>query len=172
MTFKDKNGREWSIKLDAPICREVKQLGLDLVDLKRDPIAILSFDPLLLADVGWLLVRDEATAAGITSDQFQKGLDGDANSRLLDAITEAVVNFSPAGARSFVRSQLQANEETQRKGEEMAIQKLTTEQPKMLKAMERMIDRRMEKALSELESTDPSNTSDSMSPTSSMAGTE
>lgn len=155
-TFTDLNNKEWTIRLDGPTVREVRKLGVDFVDLKSDPIAKLTLDPLLLADVAWVLCRDQATTGGLDSDQFQRALDGETNTRLIEALKEAIVTFSPAGARSLARSRLEQNEQTQKNAETLTIRKLTENQPRILTAMERRVDKEMEKILNDLESIDPS----------------
>lgn len=153
--FTDRHSREWQIDLDAPTLRKIKsEHGIDLVELKSDPIAQLASNPLLLADVAWSLCR--AQAGEQTIDDFQCGLGGEENTRLLDAIAEAVVNFFPVGRQSFAASQLAQNADLQRKAEESAIRQMNDPKTtaKILQAMQTASEKEMNRILASLDDTE------------------
>lgn len=66
-TFKDRNGKPWTIDLDAYLIRDVRKAcdGLDLAALNGEAYDKLDADPVLLVDVLWILCASQANAASI-----------------------------------------------------------------------------------------------------------
>lgn len=115
--FKDKQGRVWTLELNAPLIRRIHQtLGVNLVDLKSDPIVQLETEAMKLVDVIWMIVAGEAQKLGVTEEEFGASCAGgtgefnDSGEEIsvidnaLEALADAVVNFSPSGRRSLMRS--------------------------------------------------------------------
>jgi len=154
-TFKDKQGREWTIALDVPLCRETQKLGVDFLNLKVDPIAKVSMDPLLLADVLWACCKSQASSLEITQDDFQKSLGGDEFDAAIASIKEAIVHFRPESQRAAVLEQLKQNEKVQSEGFDLAISKIETDRPRIRAAMQKLVDKEFDNIIAGLESSVP-----------------
>ena len=79
-TFKDNAGRTWSLTLNVWTVKKVRDLlAVDLLDLgesgnKPGLLVRLISDPVLLVDVLYVVCKDQADAAGITDEQFGRGI--------------------------------------------------------------------------------------------------
>jgi hypothetical protein len=102
-SFKDTNGREWIIKLDAPKIRDVRQeCHVDLIAVDGVAFQQLADDPVLLVDALWVLCR--AQAGGITPTQFGEALVGDAITAATDALLAAILDFTPTRQRTILQT--------------------------------------------------------------------
>lgn len=96
-SFKDSNGREWMLRLDAPTIRAIRQsLDVNLASFDGPTFARLGSDPCLLVDVLWLMCREQAQPIGVTDEQFGRSLVADSLEAGSDALLEAIVDFSPS----------------------------------------------------------------------------
>ena len=153
-TFTDNTGRPWSVAINVDALKRVKTL-LDVnllevaegkvVDGKVVPGGLLerlTSDPILLCDVIYAVCKPEADAKEISDEDFGRAMAGDAIDVATTALLEDLVDFFPQGRRQLLRKALGKL----RKLESMAMQ-----------AAERKLDgpeleRRMEKALAEIDS--------------------
>lgn len=135
-SFTDKNGTEWTIALDAPLVKRVRDVcGVMLTDLRSDPFLKLSSDVILLVDVLWLLCEDQAKEQSITSEQFGKSITDEQIDSAAGALVVAVANFCPTSRRSLLRSLLASNEQMQTDAMKMAINDLEENRGKLTQAM-------------------------------------
>jgi hypothetical protein len=89
-SFKDTNGKEWSVKIDAPKIREVRSIcSLDLVAQDGSAFQKLADDVVLLVDTLWVLCREQAN--GVT--ECSLALVGDAIEAAAKALTDAMLDF-------------------------------------------------------------------------------
>lgn len=133
--FRDKTGRTWALELNAPLIRKIQQtLGVNLVDLKADPIGQIETDPLLFVDVLWMIV--EADAGDVTDEEFGRALAGEA---VIDAageaMAEAIVNFSPSGKRSLIRSLREQNRKVQDQASSLTLAKAAAKGERIAEAI-------------------------------------
>lgn len=100
--FKDTNGREWLVKIDAPKIKDVrKELQFDLMaDTAGQK---LYEDNILLVDVLWVLCRTQANDLQLTDVQFGESLVGDPIDHATAAMLEALADFFPSRKRSLLR---------------------------------------------------------------------
>ena len=102
-TFRDENGRQWTLAVNVASVRRVRSLaGIDLPGLFGDemkPLAALLSDPCKLVDVLWVLAAKQAAAAGVTEESFAEGLLGDSLQAATEALLEELVDFFPDRAR-------------------------------------------------------------------------
>lgn len=150
-SFKDKNGKEWTIKLDSPKIRQIREdcNGLDLVDGDGKSYDQLYDDPLLLCDVLWILVKPQADLANIQGEQFFEAVTGDAFDEALKAILKAITDFFPSQRRALLETVAAKNAKIREMGITRAIQKLddpNLEQRAVAK-LEADMDEALEKAL-------------------------
>lgn len=147
-TFTDLVGREWTIRLDAPLVKRVKEIcGIMLTDLRSDPFLKLSSDPILLVDVLWLLCEDQAKQRAITDQEFGKSISDEQIDSAASALVVAVANFCPTSRRSLLRSLLAKNEQMQTDAMRMALADLGENQEQMTAAMAKRTKNELKKLL-------------------------
>lgn len=95
--FRDNLGREWMVELNISAVRRVRdRLGVEI--LTKDPLSMLNAvldNPMTLCDVLFVLVEDQAKAAGVTDEEFGRGLGGDSLEAGARAFLDSVVGFTP-----------------------------------------------------------------------------
>lgn len=117
-TFKDTSHKasEWDCAITVATIRRVHgatELNLaNICEGEPSPLARLTTDAMLFADVLWHVIRPQAESRGIDKETFEGLLDGSTAERAFDAFWEAVTLFfqsrnQPATARA-IRTQLQA----------------------------------------------------------------
>jgi hypothetical protein len=100
-SFKDSNGREWMVKLDGPLIKEVKS-ALDFDLLADDAYSKLATDDLLLVDTLWVLCRPQANCTDV---EFGQALaNGDVIEQAAQALISARLAFFRPGKRSLLSS--------------------------------------------------------------------
>lgn len=106
--FKDNAGRSWAVAVNVNSIKRVKSIAqVNLLEaVEGELIAKLADDPILLCGVLWALVEPEATAAGVSDEQFGEGLAGDAIDLATAALLEEIVDFFPSGKRELMKKAL------------------------------------------------------------------
>ena len=109
--FTDRLGRDWTLDITVhDIIQVRKGLGIDLFNAFAGDYAVYSAivsDVEKLVGVAYILCRDQITRAGLTEEDFGKGVAGDSLRGLADAFSEALVDFFPnARGRDVVRATL------------------------------------------------------------------
>jgi len=101
--FVDAIGRDWSVEINVPAMKRVKELtGKHLGKLLENECALFSeitSDPILFADVLRAICAPQITDRDLTAEQFEESLAGDAAERAAEAFWGAVVDFSPSRIR-------------------------------------------------------------------------
>lgn len=109
-TFKDSTGAEWRVALNAGVLGDLKRdAGFDLgkAAAAGDRLGEILFgEPGTIADVVWVLVRDQAERAGLTAEKFAYLLDADTLDRAAVAVAEAVIDFFHRGRAAQMKAQL------------------------------------------------------------------
>lgn len=110
-TFTDNQGREWHLELTIPEARRIRKLlGIDILNFDA-ALPQLSADPILLCDVLFLLVEEQATRQQVTDDQFGSALVGQALESAADAFVEALINFFPPRRQKLLQTMQQTARE-------------------------------------------------------------
>lgn len=117
-TFKDAVGRGWSIDIN---CWTIKLLrNAEIVNLSCPPgeamarLGDLLADPVKTVEALWVLVQDAAAKPGITAEQFDAAMWGDAMESACRALTHELVEFQPgAEVRAALRALIAAGEQVQ-----------------------------------------------------------
>ncbi len=96
--FKDRAGRSWSIKVDLGVLRAVKEShGIDLQRVATDPRVLEVIDDhCALAEILGIILAAQLELAGVTSEDFESALDGEALLAATLAIVRAIRDFLPA----------------------------------------------------------------------------
>lgn len=125
-SFKDANGKTWTVQLDAPTIKAVRdELKIDLVDSKGTTFSQLADDPITLVDVLWVICREQASAAGITDEQFGRALVGDPIEQATGALLDAICDFFPQAKRKLLAMMRERDKVIRDKGMELAIAKIS-----------------------------------------------
>lgn len=161
--FKDTNGREWLVKIDAPLVKAVRAAlgGFDL--LGDEAFSKLAADDVLLVDTLWVLCRGQAN--GLTDVEFGQALGGQAIEEAGDALTQARRDFFRPRKRSLLRSL--EDEQAAILSDGMALAQQKVANPELRKNLLQKVEAEMDKALSAI-LTGP--TSASSSPASAESG--
>lgn len=90
-------GHDWAVNVTASTIRNVKAAtGINLCDaIDGSLFAKLSDDPGTLADVLFVVCKQQATERGITDERFGESLAGDAIEKASSALIEAIILFFP-----------------------------------------------------------------------------
>jgi hypothetical protein len=139
-TFKDSNGREWTIKLDPPTVLRIRSTtcdvpnckhlqnggctGVDLADLTGETQRQLRRDIVLLVNTLYLICQPEAQRQGVTDEQFGASLVGDAIRRATIAMDEAIADFFPEETRKILIAMCAKDAEVKQLGMELALKKI------------------------------------------------
>jgi hypothetical protein len=145
-TFKDINGKEWAVRLDAPLIKILRTvLKFDIVN--DEEFQRLGNDAVLLTDTLYLLCRDQAP--GITEEDFCKAIgDGDVLGNAEQALEVAYLNFSPPRKRSMIASLRKEQGEILSEGMELAKTKVTD--GKLRKGFLDKLEAEMDQAISKV----------------------
>ena len=117
--FFDSDNREWTIKITSWEVRLVRErvgiLLTNLMEEKAQLLADLFSDTVLLVDVLWAILEEDATKREITLRQFAMSLAGDSVLVARIALVEGIIDFfddpeTRAGVRDVLRKMLQIGE--------------------------------------------------------------
>lgn len=123
--FKDKTGHDWSVELDVLKIEEVQDdHGIRLTDLERDPLLKIRTDPAVIYSVMLVLCRDERERLGLSREDFLKRMPVPQDA-MLEALSEAIINFFPSGRHSHVREVLAMMDVMSLKSDEIATSKMS-----------------------------------------------
>ena len=155
-SFKDQNGKQWTIALDAPTIRAVRAEcdGLDLADLEGKSFAKLVDDPCLLVDVLWILCRKQAETAKISDELFGASLVGDAIDAATNAMLESIADFFPHKKRELLKLIVKKSESLRNGAMADAMERLNNPEleRKLLAGMKHKIESDIEKVLTRFNS--------------------
>jgi len=160
--FKDNNGGEWSVKLDAPTILDIRAAG-DPDFLKGDPtetIARLEADPVLLCGVIWVLCKKQATERSMSQEQFYSNLVGDAIESASNAFLDALLFFTPSRDRELMEVRAAKNKAILAKAREKALAKISD--PALETAILAEIDAKLDAAIGQMLSSSATNLPESL----------
>ena len=107
--FKDNEGREWQVAVNVATVKRVRDLtGTDLLTaLDGKLFEQLVSDPVLLCDVVYALCKPQADKAGVTDEEFGRGMGGDAIDNAVSALLPELVDFFPSPRRAILKKALE-----------------------------------------------------------------
>lgn len=133
-TFKDAEGREWSVRITTGGLTAVREAtGVKIGDLLGSQLAgfkALVSDIEQLVNVVWVLVRSQHP--GVTDEQFGAALGGDAVEDLASAFYQAVVDFSPRQSRRPLLAVMTKAAEVEAKAAELMMRKVAAIDPEKM----------------------------------------
>lgn len=93
-SFKDKEKRDWSIKIDYLIVEAIEEkIGFNILQL-TSPAEAAKLTGSKLLNVYWLLCEQQANDRKMSREDFVRSLDGDAVEAAGAATENALINFS------------------------------------------------------------------------------
>lgn len=130
MTWKDKNGREWSTAVTVTTVKRVQDLaGVLLTDaVDTDLVERMFGDPMLLSRVLYSVCLPQADKIGVTVDDFGELLAGDTIDIACDSLMRDIINFFPSRRRISVERIWTAAQKVETERIKLLDAKLTTEQ--------------------------------------------
>jgi hypothetical protein len=119
-TFADNLGRTWYVAVNVTTIRRVRAaLDVDLYQLVDDGMQALGrlvADPVQLADVLYVLCKDDADSKNISDEDFGRALAGDAITSAAEALVEELIDFFPdERSRAALRRVIAAGREVRTK---------------------------------------------------------
>jgi hypothetical protein len=119
-TFADNLGRTWYVAINVATIRRVRAaLDVDLYQLVDDgmqELGKLVSDPVRLADVLYVLCKEDAETKDITDEDFGRALGGDAITAAAEALVEELVDFFPEErSRAALRRVIEAGRQVRTK---------------------------------------------------------
>lgn len=151
--FADQRGRTWRLELNYSLAKRLRDVtSLDFVNYQdgKALLAIHDSDEKLV-QVLWLMCEVQAVAAGITEEDFGSGLGGDALEQGIEALEQALINFSrPARRQAMQAIRDKAHElvtaQTELTATKIRSPKMTQLMATKIQQVSEEIDRRMEEA--------------------------
>lgn len=157
--FKDANGAEWALQLDAPTILAVREEG-DPDFLKGDPAATITrmdADPVLLCGVIWVMCKKQAESRGVKQEQFYGNLVGDAIDRAADGFLDSLLFFTRSRDRDLLKARAETNRRIVELATATALEKIND--PALTQQAVDKINESIDAALGTLSSRSPSATS-------------
>lgn len=129
-TFKDKDGREWNVALDAPKIMQIRAecdprfLLNDAAD--ENTYDRLDADSVLLCRVIFILCREQRQSREITEEAFYSTVigNGDAIDAATEAMLQAILAFTRGRARTLLETLAQKQTNVQRLLSEKALARI------------------------------------------------
>lgn len=147
-SFKDNEGREWTISINVTSIKKIKasSLAVDLLDIMDGKLMNrFADDPILFIDVIWLLCEEQAQKLGVTDEEFGRGMAGDALDKASEAFLEELVDFFPKSKRDPLKTVLRKSVLMQDLIMQRAI--LSLEKPEVEAMLLEKTDREVQKAI-------------------------
>jgi len=164
--FVDQRGRTWRLELNYSLAKRLREVtGLDFVNYQdgKALLAIHDSDEKLV-QVLWLLCEPQATEASVGEEEFGTGLGGDALEQAIEALEQALINFSRPARRQAMQAIRDKAHELVAAQTDLAATKLRS--PKVKQLMEAkmqevsdQIDRQIDAAMQTLSTSGNSVTS-------------
>lgn len=112
-SFVDNKGRSWTLEVNCytlGLVRKATDVDLSKLDPER---GLLLADPVRLCGVLWALVEEQAKAAGVTAEDFGRGLSGQSIAEATEALFAAVVDLFPSSAREALNRAFEVGRQVQ-----------------------------------------------------------
>mgnify|MGYP000196264649 CR=1 FL=1 len=146
-SFKDTEGREWQVAIDAISGMRVRNecdkeflLGDD--EAEATTLQRLGKDRLQRLMVIQLLCDSQRVSRNLSVEQFWDALhDGDTVAAAGDALTQAIVNFTPPHKRSLLQAMVDKQREVEARGAELGAAQLND--PAMNQKLDSLLQERL-----------------------------
>jgi hypothetical protein len=137
--FKDCNGDEWRVQLDAfAIADAKKETGIDLADLSAGGWLAVATDASAVGRVLAVVCSEEIKSRKMTAKDFARKVRGEAIQRGRDALIEEAVDFFPPSEWSAIRANLSKRTKQAAQSEAMEVAKNQANLIPLLEAFTRL----------------------------------
>ena len=123
--FTDRHGQKWQPDCNVTTGRRLRrELKLDVFSLLTDQdstLARLADDIALCVDALWILCEDQATARGLTDEDFGRAIDAERYGEVQNALVSALVDFTPPARRPALAALWITVQKFQKDGTERAV---------------------------------------------------
>ena len=127
-SFIDESKRTWEINITIGMIKRVlKLLKVDLLELDKGTpplLTRLSTDLMLLVDVIWVLIMDQAALVNVTDEEFGMALNGPAVGAAQEAFYEELVLFFQGLGRKHLAVAVQTQTKIINQAVELAAEKM------------------------------------------------
>lgn len=107
--FTDSQGRTWPLSISYATCKRIQsQCDINILDVAQidHTIGRMRLDNLLVGDIVLCLCSAECTARGISLDNFQDSLDGEALDCASSALLEGLASFFRRGQKGKLLTEM------------------------------------------------------------------
>ncbi len=108
-SFIDSLGRTWPLTISYATCKKIlNQCDINILDVAQidQTIGRMRLDNLLIGDIVLCLCSPECTARGISMDNFQDSLDGEALDSASNALLEGLASFFRRGQKGKLLTEM------------------------------------------------------------------
>lgn len=149
-TFKDAEGREWIVRVDAPTIQDIRSAhNIDLADIgDGETWRRLAGDLVLQVDILHVVLREQSEKRNLSARDFAAGLVGDALGAGWEALLGAISDFFPPQRRLLWTAQCRLNQSLMEKAVTRARGRI--EDPRLEEAVLETIDQDLERRLRQL----------------------
>jgi len=159
--FTDNEDRTWRVEINIGAVKEIRgTLEVDLLDMGGGMLAAMIDDPVALCDMLYVLCRSQAEVAGVSDEDFGRGLRGDTIDAASAAFLEELTDFFPSRRRRMMQAAMEKLEALQDKATERTMAMLEGDH------LDRILDEQVDKSLSGVASSGDGSTSSPASPVS------
>jgi hypothetical protein len=152
--FTDQRGRTWRLELNYSLAKRLRDVtGLDFVNY-HDGKALLAVhdDDEKLVQVIWLLCEAQAKESQVAEEDFGSGLGGDSLEQAIEALEQALINFSRPARRQALEAIRDKAHELVAARTELATSKIRSDKVQQLmqakiQQVSDQIDRQIEQAM-------------------------
>lgn len=99
LTFKDRENREWEVKLDVGMIEDIKdETGVDLDDLMKEKSKMSEMifaETRKLVEIMYVICKEQINKIPLTPREFAKGFDRQTLDSASDAFLNALILFYP-----------------------------------------------------------------------------
>jgi len=142
--FTDNTGRKWLVEINISAVKNVRGLlNLDLLDLGHETLATMVDDPVALCDVLYVLCREQARAAGVSDEDFGRGMRGDAIDGAVSAFISELTDFTPSRRRRLLQAAMEKMKILEDRATEKTMMMLTGDR------LDRLLEEKLEEKLDE-----------------------
>lgn len=151
-TFTDNKGREWRLSLDAPKIKQIREAcdpEFLLNDRREQNTAWrLSQDVLLVYGVLYILTEKQREERGVDQEDFYTSIGGDQIEEAGEALSKAILNFSPPSQRRALEASMALRQRLQEHGAETLAQKISD--PNLERQLTQKLETSIDEAISRL----------------------
>lgn len=142
--FNDNWDRTWRIEINITAVKELRAaLGVDLLDVGGELLTAMIDDPVALCDVLYVLCKPQADKAGVSDEDFGRGLRGDPIDAAVAAFLEELTDFFPSRRRRLMQAAMEKMQALQERATERAMEVLTGDQ------LDRLVESKLDERLAD-----------------------